>query len=383
MNSVTPQSLLELLDDAQCDTYLTRLTQGIATASATLVADRPEPLLWAQRYHTPFFRAMAASEAPASVVVRRVRVGQPTAEPKAVLASPQLWGGTGLLWTSKDGRVRLIAEQRTGVLYLGTPGRIYMALPDMTPLVTKLPARVVREILVRQLLNEGYAQLHAAAVSVGGAGLLLVGDKGAGKTSLLIDFMCDVHADLCANDRVLVSPALPVRCMGLPTSIPVDLRRVAAMSELRRFIDADARRTLCLDSDRHTRGDGKIHFSPHELAAALGVGICTEADVCAVVVPEFDSAEHEVQIAVPTYEVRRGVLARNTRTHTIELVNLLDPSPGVEPNKAQILAFDNAVLDFLLALPWFHVKFGLQSQGAVRTLLRRLALASNPGGSRC
>jgi hypothetical protein len=63
--------------------------------------------------------------------------------------------------------------------------------------------RIVREIYLREMLADAHTMMHAAAVEYAGKGLLLVGAKGHGKTTVSSRLMSDGWS-FVANDRVLV-----------------------------------------------------------------------------------------------------------------------------------------------------------------------------------
>ncbi len=64
--------------------------------------------------------------------------------------------------------------------------------------------RIVREIGTAHALVDGAAPVHAAALDLQGKGVLLVGDKRSGKTSLLLHLLRADGASLVANDRSLL-----------------------------------------------------------------------------------------------------------------------------------------------------------------------------------
>lgn len=88
------------------------------------------------------------------------------------------------------------------------------------------PARVTLLRTVREVLTapqrdaDDRMELHAAGFAVGGRTVLVMGDKEAGKTTLLLHVLSTGAADLVTNDRTLVtrSPSgAPPTAAGVPT----------------------------------------------------------------------------------------------------------------------------------------------------------------------
>ncbi len=113
--------------------------------------------------------------------------------------------------------------------------------------------RVVREIAMDHFVKRGWIPLHASAYSFDGRGVLVVGPKRAGKTSLLMHALGSPLSRPISNDRVIVgqssngTPWLE----GLPTVVRIrsgtaellGLRGVSAAGHWR------ARQTLAVAQD--------------------------------------------------------------------------------------------------------------------------------------
>jgi hypothetical protein len=94
------------------------------------------------------------------------------------------------------GKAASVADPRAGRAIICAPGlRRYH--PDF------ISRFVFRPVLDRLLFDHGWLPLHAAAVSGGGKGCLLVGGTGAGKTTLLLRLL-EEGMGFLADDRALV-----------------------------------------------------------------------------------------------------------------------------------------------------------------------------------
>lgn len=86
--------------------------------------------------------------------------------------------------------------------------------------------RVVREQVRVGPSQTGWISLHAAAAEVGGGGVVLVGGKGAGKTTVLAHLLAAAGATFVANDWVRIGVAGggvggEVEVHGMPTVVRV------------------------------------------------------------------------------------------------------------------------------------------------------------------
>jgi hypothetical protein len=83
--------------------------------------------------------------------------------------------------------------------------------------------RVVREIATDHLVDRGWIPFHASAYSDAGRGVLVVGPKRAGKTSLLMHALASPSSRPISNDRAIVGLSADgtLRLEGLPTVVRI------------------------------------------------------------------------------------------------------------------------------------------------------------------
>jgi hypothetical protein len=84
-------------------------------------------------------------------------------------------------------------------------------------------ARLVRELFMEHAFASGQPVLHAAAVGYNSCGALILGNRGAGKTTLAINCVTRMGFDFIANDRAAVywSPEGEPWIEGIPTLVRV------------------------------------------------------------------------------------------------------------------------------------------------------------------
>lgn len=138
-------------------------------------------------------------------------------------------------------------------------------------------ARVVRSIIIGQALADGWALLHASCVSIDNIGLLTVGNKGAGKTALMMALIKERQGKYVSNDKLLakqISNNLVVQ--GLPHSpaVKLDMLERYGLENLR--------------TDYVFQGtSSKRRFHVKELCEALGTSVASQTTIASILVPHF------------------------------------------------------------------------------------------------
>ncbi|MET8968582.1 hypothetical protein [Streptomyces hydrogenans] len=167
-------------------------------------------------------------------------------------------------------------------------------------------ARLARELLRAQLLEDGWAILHASAVTTtDGATILTLGDKGAGKTTTALT-LARAGWRLLANDRVFarvddgvvrVLPWPSAAAFGFGLLDALDLyetvrTRLAAGEQMhptqhQTVTDAllDGRRTPLWKPTG--KGELKPQFWPDQLTSWLSMPLATEGHVVGVFFPQI------------------------------------------------------------------------------------------------
>lgn len=158
--------------------------------------------------------------------------------------------------------------------------------------------RTVREIAAEAWRRHGgRLHLHAAALKIGGAVVLLAGAKNAGKTTLLVSALDTPAACLVANDRVAVgSDGGRCTVRGLPTLVSIRSGTLARFPALLDDVPAhfypwslnDAEwRAAQRSSDFHAKQD-HLRLSPGRFAAQLGSDLVAGGRLGAILVCSLD-----------------------------------------------------------------------------------------------
>lgn len=144
-------------------------------------------------------------------------------------------------------------------------------------------------------LRRTQLDLHAAAVEAAGQAVLIVGPKGAGKTTLSFHLLRSGRCRMMANDRAFVGPdATSFQVRGIPTTVKVRPPTLAEFPELRRGFPAVDRPYLhTLDELANVvTGDAvpettEFALSPAQLARQLRVEPVGSAPLGAIVFPHI------------------------------------------------------------------------------------------------
>lgn len=159
-------------------------------------------------------------------------------------------------------------------------------------------ARTVRNTVVAYLEGEGWVSYHAGAVDTDQGVLMIVGNSGAGKTSLILALL-RCGARYIANERLLVrQESAGFKVLGYPMAIAVGIgtaRQFRGLSQLvespdqllyprSRFSKSRVART---PPEQQLLLDDKLQLLPEELSQYVGsIGAVRGGLVRSIVVPQ-------------------------------------------------------------------------------------------------
>jgi hypothetical protein len=150
--------------------------------------------------------------------------------------------------------------------------------------------RVVRELATAEVLRSGALLLHAAALVRDGQGILLIGPKRAGKTTLLLRALATPGTAFMANDRVVAGGTRDTVARGMPSIVSVRPEVLTPMvSVAARFRALGYHHTLTMAEARGAGSGqppgGGADLSPAQLCDLLGVRATAAAPLRAMVFP--------------------------------------------------------------------------------------------------
>lgn len=157
-------------------------------------------------------------------------------------------------------------------------------------------ARHLREIGYRLAENDGWICLHASAATLDGSGILIVGDSGAGKSSIALAAATDEGGAFLANDRTMISVSadMAMRAVAMPGPIRLNGGTLDALG----FSDASQWRLTrpkpASASDwQKFQGNAKLHILPEEWHDFTGTPLASAMSVDLILFPRVvHGAEH-------------------------------------------------------------------------------------------
>lgn len=251
------------------------LRSTFAGHSITTTSEHAPPLEWIEEYHSPFFKHHWQEERLTPhleiVPVKPEDLAPNRLPGKDATVVKGFLGRSLCKWHDSNGSHWLDLGRcwfRCGEDFLIgiDPGREETVFE---------PARLLREIVVQKMLAAGAIKLKAnLVVSGNGGGVLILGDKGSGKTIATLNELLGGGAFI-GNSRVLVKRNVAtVEGIGIPISIRIGQDTINAIDGLARWYSGyPATSQLKIANYDEQVGIRKIELTPKELAAALGVRI--------------------------------------------------------------------------------------------------------------
>jgi hypothetical protein len=223
-------------------------------------------------------------------------------------------------------------------------------------------ARLLREIALRHAENQQWVTFHSAVVTVDGHGILIVGARGAGKTTTALSLCRWAGAALAVNDRAL----LRGHEHGI-TAVPF-AQPVRVLDESLRLLGLDSSGWRLLRPRR--KPHHKYQLLHGEIGDLLDVPLAAESTISAVVTPVPDEDGGPV-----TRDVLRRILVENCYTPSRE-PTFVDDWLELRPSGDDGLeGVGTALVEALLGLPHLTLRHtnadGIRS--SILDLRRRLS----------
>ena len=316
------------------------LCSTFAGHSITTTSDHPSPLEWIEEYHSPFFKhhwqenrlrphLEIASANPEVLALTRT---------DATVVKGFL-GRSLFQWTDSNGSHWL----DPGRMLIRRGEDLFISICPGAEAVVFEPARLLREIAIQKMLAAGAIKLKGnVVVSANGRGVLMLGDKGSGKTLSTLNELLSGGA-FVGNSRVLVKySSATAEGIGIPISIRIGEDTIKAIDGLARWYSGYPQNSQLKlsDYDEQVR-IRKIELTPKELAAALSVRI-----IPSVVLDEVWYLTRETEDSL---ELFRKAIKKS-------LINTDPAFPAfwIEEERA-VPADTTCAEEKLLALPWVRI----------------------------
>ena len=267
-------------------------------------ADRAD-LEWLEENLTPSF-CSAVAEPAVRLVTKIVDPGRHRAlldrGPDSPVQQVTCFGfdGHGGACTRWNATPTTLYDDELGVFYqLNEEGsQVDVVAPSSRPSTRIALLRLVREFATHHLAAQGALQFHAAALEHDGRGILIVGPKRSGKTSLLIHCLGEAGSLFVANDRAVVSSdsRLGWRLGGMPTVISIRPGTIELLHRPGFLAASRGSARMTLTEALAPPADGppasaaqQLSISPRQFCHAVDAGRVESAPLRAIVFPRVDT----------------------------------------------------------------------------------------------
>ncbi len=221
-------------------------------------------------------------------------------------------------------------------------------------------ATSLRSMIVAHLTEQDWHLFHAGAVEIAGETHLIIGNGGAGKTSLIIGLMAQ-GARFIANERILLKLKNgQVECLSFPMEIAVGLGTAAQYSELaylvqnsellmlptRRFATSSIRK---VNISNWYKLNDKIQLLAEEFTQALNAPQYSQGGVIAkVLVPSLNPGTPFKIDTIQGQELQEiledNYLPQNRENHYPNWLPLgFDETPSSSPTAGTLLSTLNRI----------------------------------------
>lgn len=271
-----------------------RLAWGPHAVTLSLPPGADEAGRFLAAYLAPWFSVEPGGAGPA-IARLRLHLGPPPAEAPDLAGAPvsPVDRSGGFLRCDgaaiDRGPVRWVELRPQGVTVRIDRGTGDIDLWSPTAERAKVPLlRIVEDVVLNKVQRQGGVVVHASAVAGPSGAVLAVGNKGAGKTSLLCEALHGFEVAKLANDNVclLRGPGGEVVARGWPAFFKTGVATVAAFPELAGDFPPAERGTLWND-DALWRVYEKVALYPAQGAERFGAPVAAEAPLAALVFTRF------------------------------------------------------------------------------------------------
>ncbi len=170
----------------------------------------------------------------------------------------------------------------------------------------KTLARIIREIATRDLEDNGYATFHASCADINGSGVLVIGNPGAGKSTLCLSLCKFQKARFVANDRVFIkkeSEELSVVPFSFATKINKGTLKTLEINEEEYGGWELSEPIPSTDTDWDTyNGEYKMQLYVDELKKYIDIDSVSHTKLRLIVIPNINSGNGVLKIE-PKYDM--------------------------------------------------------------------------------
>lgn len=235
-----------------------------------------------------------------------------------------------------------------------------------------IPLRIIREILLRSLENNMEIFFHASAIEYKGSGIIITGDSGAGKTSLMTHFVANSDAAFLANDRVIITKSNELIIKQFPLPIRLGMGTAKQYNELLKAAKFQRKQSRYVEKalkdfpikEHHYENVGKLELTPKEFSDLFNSNFIDTAKLKLIIIPSIQFNSDEIKIFELTEDEKKEYLNDGCFTPTDES-RLKDWVENLEYDFVTLKENSNKIIgDMILNCKIIKLEFGTKSSVA-------------------
>lgn len=216
--------------------------------------------------------------------------------------------------------------------------------------------KLIRQIISSEHQKAGAALIHASAVEFNGEAYLIVGNKGAGKTTLMMKLLATGKTKYLGNDAILLTPG--AKAIPILAGPFVGLGTLYNIKEYRHLIPAKFIPILenrqSPDYDAYTQK--KISFGLEEIEDLLTTSISRGAKINGIIFPTLVQGQESVETEKLQSEEGAGLLQAQIMYDPNDHQNWLEINPLPD-----IMVLKEKVKQYTRHIRMFKVKLGTEN----------------------
>lgn len=260
-----------------------------------------------RRYYFPFYRVTPAT--PTSQPLATFRISSSPDEFGAWSLRPGVELGRVSLslamcgWAFQHGpRLRSVRSESVDLILIADSAtrQLTAVAPNPSPATLRLLTAHIDVLSISILVQDfGHVPIHAAAVKIDDRGVLITGDKGAGKTSLSLALVKERGAHWISNDVVLLSLRDGALVMqGTPIPLRIGAGTLLRFPQLRDALDPVLASDILLRAPEWG-SEAKTELSVGTMLSGLGISWANTVPVTDVIWPGLAVGERPTLEELP------------------------------------------------------------------------------------
>lgn len=215
-------------------------------------------------------------------------------------------------------KVVLIKERDIILLYDKRDKTITILYNDITEDIMQFIGEVIFSIFGKSMEDEGFYFFHSACVSIKGKGIAIIGERNAGKTSLMCSFLQNGF-QFVSNSRIGIKCEQDMKAIGLPSRVGIryeTINKVFSEQEKERFIE--------LREEEYRRKRRKMNITVKDIKNVFKTEVLSETKLKVVLIPVY--IPNSVDLKILKVEDREiiDILLKNKKIGVYDPVKYID-----------------------------------------------------------